>query len=230
MLLPPSDAIPLPLGSTSPGSLHGLLYAPTSNVNVTGTIYGSVVGSNVTLNSGGAVHFDLGSTCDGSPGAVVDQSLTIPGGVSAGVYGPGSWMAQTYTAGITGTLQGAAVSLTASNPDFLARIQVRTVVDGEPSETILGEGFAATTGDLSIDTVTEFTSEIPHVAGEQYALLVNCLDAPPFVDNMPSLADWIGAMYNPHAGGVTTYSNDSGATWTVVEESDLLFQTFVVPD
>jgi hypothetical protein len=46
----------------SNGSLYGLIYAPTSKVNVNSTIFGAIVGSSVTLNSGGAVHFDVSST------------------------------------------------------------------------------------------------------------------------------------------------------------------------
>jgi hypothetical protein len=45
----------------SGGALYGLIYAPTSVVNVNSTIFGSVVGSSVTLNSRAAVHFDQSS-------------------------------------------------------------------------------------------------------------------------------------------------------------------------
>lgn len=44
------------------GSLYGLIYAPTSKVNVNSKVFGGVVGSTVTLNSGGVVHFDVSST------------------------------------------------------------------------------------------------------------------------------------------------------------------------
>ena len=45
------------------GSLFGMIYAPTSTVNVNSPIFGTVIGSAVTLNSGSAVHFDQSSIC-----------------------------------------------------------------------------------------------------------------------------------------------------------------------
>jgi hypothetical protein len=47
----------------SGGSLFGMIYAPTSTVNVSSPIFGTVIGSAVTLNSGSAVHFDQSSVC-----------------------------------------------------------------------------------------------------------------------------------------------------------------------
>lgn len=44
------------------GSLYGLIYAPNAKVNVNSKVFGGVVGSIVTLNSGGVVHFDVSST------------------------------------------------------------------------------------------------------------------------------------------------------------------------
>ncbi len=45
--------------NASGGELFGMIYAPLSHVNVDRTtIFGSLVGSTVTLNSGAAVHFD----------------------------------------------------------------------------------------------------------------------------------------------------------------------------
>jgi Zn-dependent metalloprotease len=48
----------------SGGSLFGLIYAPTSGVNLNSKVLGSVIGSQVTLNSGSAVHFDVDSVCN----------------------------------------------------------------------------------------------------------------------------------------------------------------------
>jgi hypothetical protein len=43
----------------SGGAFFGLVYAPTSALVVSGPVLGTVVVSSVTLNSGGALHFDL---------------------------------------------------------------------------------------------------------------------------------------------------------------------------
>lgn len=45
------------------GSINGLVYAPTSGIFVNGSVFGGVIGKSVTLNSGGAVHFDQSSVC-----------------------------------------------------------------------------------------------------------------------------------------------------------------------
>ena len=50
------------------GSLVGLIYAPTANVILNSQVFGSVVGSSVTLNSGAAVHFDTSSLCNPATG------------------------------------------------------------------------------------------------------------------------------------------------------------------
>lgn len=51
----------------SNGSLVGSIYAPSSVIHVNSRIFGSVAGSAVTLNSGGAVHFDQSSVCPQPP-------------------------------------------------------------------------------------------------------------------------------------------------------------------
>jgi hypothetical protein len=45
------------------GALYGLIYAPTSVVNLHSPVFGSVIGSSVTLNSGAALHFDQSTVC-----------------------------------------------------------------------------------------------------------------------------------------------------------------------
>jgi hypothetical protein len=48
----------------SGGSLYGMVYAPTSVVNVNSKIFGSVIAKGLSVvNSGGAIHFDSASTC-----------------------------------------------------------------------------------------------------------------------------------------------------------------------
>jgi hypothetical protein len=45
------------------GSLSGLVYAPTSGMFVNGSVFGTVIGKSVTVNSGASVHFDQSSVC-----------------------------------------------------------------------------------------------------------------------------------------------------------------------
>jgi len=214
------------------GAFYGLLYAPTSLVIVNGPVFGSVIGRSVTLNSGAAVHFDQTSTCVPPQTARVDQSFTTPSDLSAGLYGLPVFEAQSYTAGITGTLQGVAIDVTAVDRTLVARIQIRTVSGGIPTNVILGQARAAAGGNLSLTTVIPFSTSIPQVAGQQYAILVDYPEAPPFEDAIIEAADWNGATGNAYPAGTLLSSFDGGATWQsyASEGFDVHFRTFVIPN
>jgi len=47
----------------SGGALYGMIYAPTSIINLNSAVFGAIIGKGVTLNSGGALHFDEGAAC-----------------------------------------------------------------------------------------------------------------------------------------------------------------------
>ena len=119
------------------GAFYGLLYAPTSVVIVNGPVFGSVIGRSVTLNTGAAVHFDQSSTCAPPQTARLDQSFTTPTDLSAGLYGLPASEAQSYTAGISGTLQGVALDVTAQDPTLVARIRIESVSGGIPTNVVL---------------------------------------------------------------------------------------------
>ena len=213
------------------GALHGLVYAPTSTVNASGPVFGTIVGRSVTLNSGAAVHFDQSSACAPAPTAQLDQSFTTPSDLSAGLYGLPVFEAQSYTAGITGTLQGVALNITAVNPTLRARIQIRSITAaGIPSNTSLGET-RANPGNLSLQTVIPFSTSIPQVAGQQYAILVDYPEAPPFQDGITEAADWNGATGNAYPAGTLMFTFDGGATWeSSAFGGDVHFRTFVIPN
>ena len=74
----------------SNGELFGTIYAPTSGINLDSDVFGSVVGSTVTLNSGSAVHYDTGLACPSAPPtAIPPHNLPAPPGV-VGCY-VGTW-------------------------------------------------------------------------------------------------------------------------------------------
>ncbi|MGA2450582.1 MAG: hypothetical protein ABTD50_18095 [Polyangiaceae bacterium] len=64
-----------PVDINGNGALFGFVYAPLSTVNVNSSVFGSVVGSSVSLNSGGAVHFDQDSICPLSTPAVISRGF-----------------------------------------------------------------------------------------------------------------------------------------------------------
>ena len=214
------------------GAFFGLLYAPTSVVIVNGPVFGSVIGRSVTLNTGAAVHFDQSSTCAPPQTARLDQSFTTPSDLSAGLYGLPVAEAQSYTAGISGTLQGVAVDVTAVDQTLVARIRIESVSGGIPTNVVLGQARASGGGNLSINTVIPFSTPIPQVAGQQYAILVDYPEAPPFHDGIIEAADWIGATGNAYPAGTLLSTFDGGATWQsyASEGFDVHFRTFVIPN
>lgn len=213
------------------GALNGLVYAPKSGITVGGPVFGTIVGSSVTLNAGGAVHFDQSSVC-GTNSAVLDQSFTAPFDLSDGLYGKPVLMAQSYTAGVSGTLQGVAIDVGPTlDVTQSARIQIEAISNGKPSNVVLGQA-RAPKGDLALSTVIPFTTTIAQVAGQQYAILVDYPDAPPFVSGSPNISSWNGADGNAYAGGTMFSTFDNGTTWTSYESQgfDLHFKTFVIPN
>jgi hypothetical protein len=217
----------------SGGALFGLVHAPTSGVIVNGPVFGTVIGSNVTLNSGAAVHFDQSSAaCTGSNTPQLDQSFTAPDDLSDGLYGRPVFMAQSYTAGITGTLQGVAINVSALDVTLVARIQIEAIVGGIPSNVVLGTARAPHPGDLDINTVIPIPGSVAQVAGHQYAILVDYPEAPPFFNGIGNTASWNGSDGNPYPAGTMFTTFDGGVTWTSFESQgfDLNFQTFVIPN
>jgi hypothetical protein len=214
------------------GAFYGLLYAPTSAVNVNGPVFGTVIGRSVTLNTGSAVHFDQSSTCAPPQTARLDQSFTTPSDLSAGLYGLPALEAQSYTAGISGTLQGVAIDVTAVDPTLVARIRIEAVSGGIPTNVVLGQARASGGGNLSINTVIPFSTPIQQVAGQQYAIVVDYPEAPPFEDGILEAADWNGATGNAYPAGTLLSSFDGGASWQSFanEGFDVHFRTFVIPD
>jgi len=211
------------------GALYGMVYAPISGVLVNGPVFGTVIGSSVGLNSGGAVHFDQSSTCSA---AQLDQSFTTPFDLSDGLYGHPVLMGQSYTAGITGTLQGVAIDVIAVDPTLVARIQIEAIADGRPSGTVLAQARAPHAGDLSLNTVISIPGGVAQVAGQQYVILVDYPEAPPFVDGIQNTASWNGSDGNAYPAGTMFATFDNGATWTsyASEGFDLHFKTFVIPN
>jgi hypothetical protein len=215
----------------SGGALFGLVYAPTSALVVSGPVFGTVVGSSVTLNSGAAVHFDQSSVCVSNT-AELDQSFITGNDLSDGLYGKPALMAQSYTAGISGTLQGVAIDVSAIDVTQIARIQIEALAGGIPSNVVLGSARAARGGDLSINTVIPLAGSIPQVAGQQYAILVDYPDAPPFVNGIENTASWNGSDGDLYPAGTMFTTFDGGTTWQSFASDgfDLHFQTFVIPN
>ena len=70
---------------------------------------------------------------------VIDQSFTSPSDLSAFINECCAFVAQTFTAGLTGTLDGVYIDVGSNNSPFPLHVAIHTVtISGEPSSTILG--------------------------------------------------------------------------------------------
>jgi len=162
---------------------------------------------------------------------VLDQEFVpgVPGGSSpAGVL-----TAQTFTAGITGTLD----SVTAHIVNFGGSIEdltlaVYSTAAGEPSTslgsvTLDSTAFPTNSAALGSGNFTAFDFlglGIAMQAGFEYALVVTT----PETQNKYSWRSSTGQP-NQYAGGQRYVSTDGGVSWTGDSSWDYAFQTFVNP-
>jgi hypothetical protein len=158
---------------------------------------------------------------------VVDQSFTSPTNLGASINDCCAFVAQTFTAGRTGTLAGVNidVSSTPNNP-FPLHVAIHTVTgNGEPSSTILGET-TLNSNSAPLSLLITFPQVINIVAGKQYAIVVNYQGAPPSFGQGQGV--WSGATGNVYTGG-DLYFSVAGSSWfpSSLGNHDVHFQTYV---
>jgi hypothetical protein len=159
---------------------------------------------------------------------LVDQSFTSPHNLGGNINEGAAFIAQTFTAGLTGTLAGVNINvIPRQDTPFLLHVALRSVNSiGEPSSTILGET-TLDSGGAPISLLITFPQVINIVAGQRYAIVVNYQGAPP-----PGAGQfqgiWTGASGNVYTGGEMLFSV-SGSSWirSFMNAADLHFQTFV---
>ena len=124
---------------------------------------------------------------------VVDQSFTTGNNAIAFINGCCAFIGQTYTAGLTGTLAGVSVDVVElPGSNFPLHVQIRSVVAGLPTVGILAETTATA---FSLSDLISFSQTVPQVAGNQYAIVVDFVGAPP----QGSEGFWIGST-SPYPG------------------------------
>jgi hypothetical protein len=166
---------------------------------------------------------------------VIDQSFTPPssyGGFDASINACCAFVAQTYTAGLTGTLAGVSISVE-SQSAFPLHVAIRTVTSGLPTSKVLGDVILSSNSSQLSDLI-EFRQLIPQVAGQQYAIVVNYLGAPP-PEQSEEQGTWHGAtslkFQGLYAGGAD-FSSVDGVSWTPESGpvfGDLFFKTYMSP-
>jgi hypothetical protein len=161
----------------------------------------------------------------------IDQALTGPYEVNASIHEFFRYVAQTFTAGITGTLVGVNVEIVHnpfSGPPTPLHVAIRTVgTDGVPTGTVLGEA-TVDAGGASLSDFIAFSQVIGVTAGVQYAIVVDYPQAPP-PDGLNPVGEWHGAGSDQYPRGHEFFSFD-GVVWRLdIPSIDLFFRTYVVP-
>jgi hypothetical protein len=158
---------------------------------------------------------------------VIDQSSIAQTNLGSEINSCCKFIAQTFTAGETGTLAGVSIDVTSSpTSSFHLHVAIRTVTaNGVPSPTILGETTLGS-GSAPITLLITFPETIHIIAGDQYAIIVNYEGAPPARKGQ-SLGMWSGASGDTYTGGEIFTSVSDGIVWSEVADGDFHFQTYV---
>jgi hypothetical protein len=159
----------------------------------------------------------------------LDQSQTTStSGCFGVVAGPNQW-AQTFTAGISGTLDQVSLFLAQSGPpNGNLTVQIKTTVGGSPAL-----GLTLTSATVPVTSVPVYPTfrwvsvplSAPSSAGTQYAIV---LSAP--TTNFGAYEWGCGTGVDPYPRGDPFVSADGGVSWTgPLPGVDFAFQTFVTP-
>jgi hypothetical protein len=152
---------------------------------------------------------------------IVDQSFTTPDTTAEGIYSPGHYVAQTFTAGITGNLTGVNIDVNADSAPPL-RVVIRTAPDGKPSGPALAIRYLPRDSQFPLSRLITFNSPIPVTAGMQYAIQLNYAGV--------ISGSWVGARGNVYAGGWELWHAPGAQPyWLVIPDEDLHFRTYVDP-
>jgi hypothetical protein len=168
-----------------------------------------------------------------SGASVLDQSFTMTssaGSVSAYINEAVIYVAQTFTAGVSGYLTGVNIDVlsqpTGSLPisPFPITVSILATSNGIPTSTILASAVVGP-GSVGLGSLVSFVQPFQVVAGTQYAIAVSYVGPPP-----PGAGEgqglWIGALGSGYAAG-STFTSVDGTHWSGSSAGDLFFQTYV---
>lgn len=158
----------------------------------------------------------------------VDQSFTSPVSLGAKINECCRYVAQTFTAGLSGALGGVNIDVHDVDPDMspLLRVAIHSVEDGIPTAVILGK-VVLDSDSAPLSRLITFPRAVPISAGTQYAIVVS-YEAAPEPGAHQAQGVWTGATGDLYPFGSHYASLDNGATWFADPTSgDLHFRTHV---
>lgn len=156
----------------------------------------------------------------------LDQSFTAPQNLFSMINEGFRYIAQTFTAGMTGTLAGINIDVEGYGV-YPLHVAVHSVTGGMPSTTILGETTLISSSAPLSQFIT-FPGVINIVAGVEYAIVVDYPGAPP-PGPMQAQGYWKGAVGDVYTGGDHYASNDGSSWYEGGMGFDSHFQTYVFP-
>ena len=168
-------------------------------------------------------------------GCIVDQSLVGPNSDMIQPVGDNiHFLAQTFTAGVSGELVGVNVDVEATGnvPLTVAIRTVRDVPGGAvASETVLGKVTLDSSG-AALSRFIAFPQPIASTAGTQYAIVVGYPEAL----GGPTEGSWTGEFAHLYAGGnaagcvFVPASEVDECVWAALPDRDFHFRTYVDVD
>ena len=148
------------------------------------------------------------------PGAratpIVDQSFTSPSDLSAQINECCRYVAQTFTAGRTGVLEGINISVEGFRSSGL-HVAIRAVEAGRPTGTVLA-GTTLDSNSARLSRLITFPTEVIVTAGVQYAIVVN-YDGAPSPGPGQARGGWSGATGDMYTRGALLFSELDGLSW-----------------
>jgi hypothetical protein len=161
----------------------------------------------------------------------LDQSQTATSGLEVTVAAS-EWVAQTFTAGITGNLDQVDLFLFRVGSPGDLTVQIQRVSGGVPSGSVLASTTVAqaTVSDSFTWVSAQFSPPAQVTSGTQYAIVLSAPSAAGFPVN---LYGWNFVFGNPYPGGRVVISSTGGSSWgdfaSVFDDADTAFKTYVTP-
>ncbi len=157
--------------------------------------------------------------------SVRDQSFTEGSNLNSIINDCCAYVAQTFTAGLSGDLTGLSVDVQPLG-DARLRLAVRAVdANGDPVDSELGSVELAGSGS-ALSNVIELPQPIRLMKNHHYAIVANEVDGPPLGT---ASGNWRGATDDLYPRGIMLAEDPDGGWFASGADYDVHFKTFVHP-
>ena len=185
-----------------------------------------------------AAHFETSATfrarvCGDTPSPgradsiTIDQSQTEAGHLASLINECCRYVAQTFTAGIAGSLLGVTVDVFENeNVTFPLSVRLSRVSDMTPTLETLAEAVVQS-GHSGITDRILFDRAVPQRPGDRFAIVLSYDTAPLPGGGGTGIGTWSGELGNLYPRGVALLSIDGRNWFTELPDADSAFSTLV---